>query len=147
MVVETKWTNSGHCTPEGIFGDFLRLAAVKRVDPDAKCIFLLAGHASSFNLCVRGMPFNCGAASNTGIGKSGQRKRVSPTPSNTRHREGWGDTIRSLLVDGLTIPDSFVSQACAAHPIQSDLGTVDFQAQAWEIKEVSASSLRASDWH
>lgn len=146
VLVEAKWTNSTHCTPENIFIDFLRLAALKRVDPDAKCIFLLAGHTSSFNAITKGMPFNCGGERNTGIGKSGTSKRVKPSHINVRHQAHWASAISGLLSDGLTIPDSFVTLACGAHPIQSDGGTVDFQAQCWEITEVSSTDLKSAQW-
>ena len=146
VLVEAKWTNSGHCTSDNIFTDFLRLAALKRVDSQAKCIFLLAGHATSFTDATGTTPFNCGGARNTGIGKSGQPKRVKPDSGNTRHRTQWGSAIADLLREGLIIPDSFVVQACAAHPIQSDGGTVDFQAQCWEITEVSTSNLNPKNW-
>lgn len=146
VLVEAKWSNSSHCTPENVFTDFLRLAALKRVDPDARCLFLLAGHSTSFNAITRGMPFICGAPRNTGIGTSGNQKRVTPRPSNARHWRHWKQSIRDLLADGLVIPDSFVTQACSAHPIQSDGGTVDFQAQCWEIIEVSNSDLEPAAW-
>lgn len=146
VLVEAKWTNSSHCTPENVFTDFLRLAALKRVDPNAKCIFLLAGHSKSFDVITNGFPFNCGGPRNTGIGKSGQSKRVTPTPGNGRHLLHWTPAIKRLLADGITIPDSFVTQACSAHPIQSDGGTVDFQAQCWEITEASPTNLNPAHW-
>lgn len=146
VLVEAKWSNSSHCTPGNVFTDFLRLAALKRADPDAKCLFLLAGHSTSFNAITSGMPFICGAPRNTGIGTSGNQKRVTPSPTNARHWRHWKQSIHYLLADGLVIPDSFVTQACSAHPIQSDGGTVDFQAQCWEIIEVSNTDLEPAAW-
>jgi hypothetical protein len=146
VLVEAKWTNSSHCTSDSIFIDFLRLAALKRCDPNAKCLFLLAGHARSFAIATSGMPFYCGAGRNTGIGKSGQPKRVTPTRLNMIHRQRWGAAIKDLLSEGLTLPDTFVVRACAAHPIQSDGGTVDFQAQCWEVVEVSANNMNPAHW-
>jgi len=146
VLVEAKWSNSSHCTPENVFTDFLRLAALKRADPNAKCLFLLAGHSTSFNKITSSMPFNCGARRNTGIGTSGNQKRVTPKPTNARHRQHWTQSIQSLIGDELIIPDSFVTQACNPHPIQSDGGTVDFQAQCWEILEVSSTNLNLEAW-
>lgn len=146
VLVEAKWSNSSHCTPENVFTDFLRLAALKRADPNAKCLFLLAGHSTSFNAITSGMPFICGAPRNTGIGTSGNQKRVKPKSTNTTHGQHWKKSIQSLLTDGLIIPDSFVTQACNAHPIQSDGGTVDFQAQCWEIIEVSSTDMNPAAW-
>lgn len=146
VLVEAKWSKSSHCTPHNIFTDFLRLAALKRADPDAKCLFLLAGHSSSFNAITSGMLFVCGASRNTGIGTSGNQKRVTPTPTNARHWRHWKRSIHDLLADGLIIPDSFVTQACRAHPIQSDGGTVDFQSQCWEIIAVSNTNLKLAAW-
>lgn len=146
VLVEAKWSNSSHCTPENVFSDFLRLAALKRADPGAKCLFLLAGHTTSFNAITSGMPFICGASRNTGIGSSGNQKRVTPKHKNVTHGNQWRPSIHDLLADGLIIPDSFVTQACSAHPIQSDGGTVDFQAQCWEILEVSNTNLIPAQW-
>lgn len=146
VLVEAKWSNSSHCTPENVFTDFLRLAALKRADPSAKCIFLLAGHTRFFEVITTGMPFNCGGLRNTGIGKSGREKRVSPTHVNVIHQRHWAPAINGLLTDGLTIPDSFVTRACSAHPIQSEGGTVDFQAQCWEVTDVSATNLNPAHW-
>ena len=146
ILVEAKWSNSSHCTPENVFIDFLRLAALKRADPDAKCLFLLAGHNTSLNTVISSMPFICGSSRNTGIGKSGNSKRVTPTPTNKIHQQYWKQPIHDLLTHGLVIPDSFVTLACSAHPIQSDGGTVDFQAQCWEITEVSNTNLKLETW-
>ena len=146
ILVEAKWSNSSHCTPENIFSDFLRLAALKRMDSNAKCLFLLAGHATSFSATISGMPFIAGSARNSGIGVSGNQKRVTPNPKNVAHWNSWRQPIHDLLSAGLIIPDSFVTQACSAHPIQSDGGTVDFQAQCWEIREVSATNLTLAAW-
>lgn len=146
VLVEAKWSNSSHCTSENVFTDFLRLAALKRTDPNAKCLFLLAGHSTSFEAITSGMPFNCGGPRNTGIGASGNQKRVTPKSTNARHRHHWTQAIRGLIDDGLIIPDSFVTQACNVHPIQSDGGTVDFQAQCWEIIEVSNTNLSLVAW-
>lgn len=146
VLVEAKWSNSSHCTPMKVFTDFLRLAALKRADPNAKCIFLLAGHTASFNALISGMPFICGSPRNTGIGTSGNQKRVTPRPTSVTHWTHWRQPIHDLLADGLIIPDSFVTQACSAHPIQSEGGTVDFQAQCWEILNVSHTNLIPARW-
>lgn len=146
VLVEAKWSNSSHCTPENVFSDFLRLATLKRADPGAKCLFLLAGHTTSFNAITSGMPFICGASRNTGIGSSGNQKRVRPNHTNVTHWTQWRPSINGLLADGLIIPDSFVTQACSAHPIQSNGGTVDFQAQCWEILQVSNTNLDPKQW-
>jgi len=146
VLIEAKWSNSTHCTAENIFIDFLRLAVLKRSDPNAKCLFLLAGHTSSFSVITNGMPFICGGPRNTGIGRSGQHKRVSPLAGNPRHQKYWKRAIKELLADGLTIPESFVTQACNSHPIQSKNGTIDFQAQCWEVLEVSTTNLSFRHW-
>lgn len=147
VLVEAKWANSSHCTPTNIFSDFLRLAALKKADPDAKCLFLLAGHTREMAAIKSGLPFNCGDSPNTGIIRTGKRqKRLTPMPWNSIHRQAWKTTINDLLADGLMIPESFVVSACDAHPIQSELGTVDFQAQCWEITVVSDKNIRSADW-
>lgn len=148
VLVEAKWSNSSHCSPEAVFSDFLRLAALKRADPNAKCLFLLAGHTKSFKKITSGMPFICGPGrKNTGIGASKNPKRVTPEYTNEIHREKWKSSIQELLNAGIIIPNSFVVQACGSHPIQSTGGTVDFQAQCWEITSVSDTDLIAAQWH
>lgn len=146
VLIEAKWSNSTHCTPANVFTDFLRLAALKQADPGARCIFLLAGHTSSFSRLIGGMPFMSEGARNTGIGTHAYQKRVRPNPQNSEHQKHWKAPIQALLADGLRVPDSFVTQACSAHPVQSDGGTVDFQAQCWEVTEVSATLLDKALW-
>ena len=148
VIVEAKWSNSSHCTPDSIFNDLLRLAALKKMDPDAKCIFLLAGHTRSFTSTTSGMPFFSGGKSNKGVGNSkyGNSKRIKLSEREVMDKNGFSTQIKEIMNDGIIIPDSFVSTPCPAHPIQSKSGTVDFQAQCWEITEISKTDLNPNHW-
>jgi hypothetical protein len=41
--IEAKWANSAYCTPSTILQDVARLAIVQKANPDAICLFVLAG--------------------------------------------------------------------------------------------------------
>lgn len=147
VLVETKWANSSHSNPKNIFSDFLRLAALKRVDSSAKCIFLLAGHVNDMKEVMGGMPFLCNGRRNTGVGVGGKnRRRVTPDSSNLDHLKYFGSAIKKLLASGIEVPKSFVVMACDAHPIQSVGETIDFQAKSWEVVEVSGECIDKKLW-
>ncbi|NDY91218.1 hypothetical protein [Ideonella livida] len=146
IVVETKWAGSSHCRPENIFQDFLRLAAIKRDDPNATCIFLLAGNERDVSSVLQNMPFRSEGKTNCGIRSSGRNCRLTLDPSNTSHRSYFGDVIGGLSSDGFKVPESFVSRAHGLHPRQTDVGTVDFQAIAWEVLEISSQFINPTLW-
>lgn len=146
IAVEAKWAGSSHCTSSKIFQDFLRLSEIKRGDPDTVCIFVLAGsHRQVFKL-LSGMPFATSGNRNTGVGSSGNEKRLKPNHTNMEHRNCFSKPIKDLSSAGFTIPESFVCQSHGIHPRQTAGGTVDFQAIAWEIKSVSAANLNVTVW-
>lgn len=146
IAVETKWAGSSHCTPSKIFQDFLRLAEIKRGDPDTVCIFVLAGAHRELSKLLGGMPFATSGKLNKGIGSSGNEKRLKPNPTNMVHRNCFSEPIKRLSAAGFTIPESFVCQSHGMHPLQTPGGTVDFQAIAWEVKYVSDTNLNAIVW-
>lgn len=146
IAAETKWAGSSHCTPENIFQDFLRLAAIKRDDPNATCIFILAGNEKDVNAALQRMPFKSTGKTNTGIRSSGRDCRMNLSPSNACHRAHFSEVIRSLSGVGFTVPNSFVSRAHGLHPRQTDGGTVDFQAIAWEVREISNVPVNPELW-
>jgi hypothetical protein len=146
IVVETKWAGSTHCTCDNILQDFLRLAVIKRAEPPTVCIFVLAGSHRELTVCLQGMPFTSSGKRNTGIAATGSEKRLKPDPSSVEHRRCFGETIKQLAAAGFTVPGSFVSRAHGLHPRQTDHGTVDFQAIAWELTQVSASELKPARW-
>lgn len=146
IAVETKWAGSSHCTPSNIFQDFLRLSEIKRGDPNTVCIFVLAGSHRQVLKLLSGMPFTASGKINSGIGSSGNEKRLKPNHTNMTHRNCFSEPIKNLSSAGFTIPESFVCQSHGIHPRQTTGGTVDFQAIAWEIKSVSAANLNITDW-
>ncbi len=146
IAVETKWAGSSHCTPPNIFKDFLRLAEIKSGDPNTVCIFILAGTHRKLNLLLQGMPFTSPNKINSGIGFSGNEKRMKLNHTNDAHRDCFSQPIKSLSSDGFTIPASFMCQSHGLHPRQTEGKTIDFQAIAWEIKSVSMEKLNAALW-
>lgn len=146
IAAETKWAGSSHCTSENIFQDFLRLAAIKRDDPGATCIFILAGNEKDVSAALQKMPFKSAGKVNTGIRSSGRDCRLRLSHTNSCQRTYFSETIRSLAAAGFTIPDSFVSRAHGLHPRQTDGGTVDFQAIAWEVREISNAAVNPALW-
>lgn len=146
IVVEAKWADSSHCTCESIFQDLLRLAEIKRADPDTICIFILAGPHRELSSRLRDMPFKSSGKRNTGIAASGAEKRLTLDPSMVEHRHAFGKTIKDWAAAGFTIPESFVCRAHGLHPRQTDGGTVDFQSIAWELTQVSGNTLNPARW-
>lgn len=147
VLVEAKWANSTHCTDEKIFTDFLRLAIMKRHDPDATCIFLMAGTSNTLSKKLVQMPFQCRMTKkNTGIGKNSAVRKVSLDHLNVDHKIYFTSSIKSLHASSLDIPTYFLVRAYDAHPIQSTSGTVDFQARTWEIMDVSEKNIDIANW-
>ena len=146
IAVEAKWAGSSHCTPSKIFQDFLRLSEIKRGDPNTVCIFVLAGSHRQVTKLLSGMPFTSSGKRNTGVGSSGNERRLRPNHSNMDHRCYFSKPIKELSSAGFTLPESFVCQSHGIHPRQTVGGTVDFQAIAWEIKSVSTDSLNTKVW-
>lgn len=146
IAVEAKWAGSSHCTPSKIFQDFLRLSEIKRGDPDTVCIFVLAGSHRQISKLLNKMPFKSVGKRNTGIGVSGNEKRLRIIHSDADHQACFSESVKDLSSAGFTIPESFVCQSHGLHPLQTASGTVDFQAIAWEIKSVSAESFNVAVW-
>lgn len=146
IAIETKWAGSSHCTPSKIFHDFLRLVEIKRGDPATVCVFILAGTHRELCRLLGDMPFTSRGGRNSGIGFSGNEKRLKPIHTNISHQNYFSESIKHLAAAGFTIPESFVCQSHGLHPLQTDGGTVDFQAIAWEIKAVSDTNLNIALW-
>lgn len=146
IAVETKWAGSTHCTPKKIFQDFIRLAAIKRSDPKAVCIFILAGNEKNVNAVLQKMPFKSNAKSNTGIRSSGRSCRLNLNPADACHRTNFSEAIRYCSAVGLVVPSSFVARAHGLHPRQTDGDTVDFQSIAWEIYDVAPQAVNPALW-
>lgn len=146
IAVETKWVSSSHCTPSNIFKDLLRLSVIKRGDPDTVCVFILAGSHRELKKMLAGMPFVVPGKRNTGVGLSGNERKVKPIHTDTHHKNCFSESIINLSDSGFTIPESFVCQSHGKHPRQTDKCTVGFQAIAWEIKTVSAANLNIAEW-
>lgn len=146
VVVEVKWAGSSHCSSDNIFRDFVRLSAIKRADPAATCIFVLAGKHAQVERCLRAMPFISTGKRNTGISSSGNQRRLTLDSADPDHRACFGAAILEFTRDGFSVPESFMSKAHGLHPRQTENGTVDFQAIAWDVAEVSASTLNPARW-
>jgi hypothetical protein len=146
IAAETKWAGSSHCTPSHVFQDFLRLAEIKRGDPNTVCTFILAGTYRDVNALLNGMPFTSSGRRNSGIGYSGNERRLRPNHADIDHRRYFSKPIKSLASHGFTIPESFMCQSHGLHPRQTNGDTIGFQAIAWEIKSVSEAPLNPDLW-
>lgn len=146
VLLEIKWAESTHCTPESIFSDFLRLAVLKSFDPGARCIFVLAGTHKSLDAILRGMPFTSGGGKNVGIGRKQAQRRLRFSKDHAAHVKSFSKQIRQFLNDGFEIPESIVTCPHGLHPAQTASGTVDFQAIAWEVTSVSSKKLESGIW-
>jgi hypothetical protein len=143
VVVETKWAGSTHCNPKQICNDFLRLAVIKHAEPGTFCVFVLAGFHSDMAKCLKGAPFRLPGRRKKGIGASGRKKKLVLSDLNLSQRESFSVPMHALSKAGASIPNSFVCQSHGLHPVQSQKGTVKFQAIAWEIVETSTDAMPA----
>ncbi|WP_192459081.1 hypothetical protein [Musicola keenii] len=137
IVIETKWSQSSHCTPDNIFKDFLRLASVKMAEPDTICVFILAGTHKEIKDILKNMPFYSSGKAGSGIHCTGNEKRVNIDFNDLVNKDFFSKAVNYFTSAGISIPVSFVCQSHGLHPHQTKNGTVDFQAIAWEIKSVS----------
>lgn len=140
VLVEAKWADSSHCTPEHIFEDFLRLATLKTAEPQAVCIFVLAGTHKAIAKKLACMPFRSTGNKNVGIAASGAERRLRIDRSNFDHIKSLLPTLKEFALSGFDVPNSFVTRSTELHPLQTDGGTVDFQCIAWELVSASFST-------
>jgi len=146
VLVEVKWADSSHCNSKTIIQDFLRLSILKTTDPNATCVFILAGTHKAIEVALSSMPFRTSGKKNTGIAASGSNRRITFDRSNSEHFSSFASSIRYFARAGFKLPQSIVTRSHGLHPIQSKAGTIDFQAIAWEVESVSPDSLNSSKW-
>lgn len=149
VLVEVKWADSSHCTPVKIAKDFLRLAILKSAEPNAICVFILAGNHKSIERTLSQAPFVTTGVQNRGISsKQAQERRFKLKHSDfpDADRLHLSKAIKNLALAGCNIPDSFVTCAHGLHPVATTKGAVDFQAIAWEVKDVSSEFVDPTIW-
>lgn len=118
---------------------------VKRANPSARCIFLLAGSAKNLASALNLPPFTKDAGKNIGLRTSQTETRITFHRSKLTHITAFTKAIQDWRQKG-TIPASFVAKSYGLHPQQTG-GTVRFQAIAWEVTEVASTDLKdASSW-
>lgn len=143
IAVETKWAGSSHCNTKTIAEDFIRLALVKRANPNARCIFLLAGRSADIRTILSRRPFTSNQERNAGIHLSNSPRKLRFDVLNAEHRSMFQTPIRNWLPHS-SIPASVVTCAHGTYPGQDARGTVHFQSIAWEVTEVDEADLRGT---
>lgn len=143
IAVETKWAGSSHCHTEAIAEDFIRLALVKRANPNARCMFLLAGRSADIRTILSRPPFTSSKERNAGIHLSNSPRRFRFDALKAAHRSMFQKSIRNWLPHS-SIPASVVTCAHGTYPSQDARGTVHFQSIAWEVTAVDAADLRGA---
>jgi hypothetical protein len=146
LLIEVKWAASAHCSLSNIFKDFLRLAILKRANPQARCIFLLAGPAKHVQTVMNSTLFKSPKGKKTTIGVSGSQTKLVPDNSNTNHVKLFSSAISSLRRSGLEIPVSFTSLFFSPFPAISTTTTIRFQAVAWEITAADLNNIHPRLW-
>jgi hypothetical protein len=141
VAIESKWAGSSYCTTENIAQDFMRLMLVKRANPLAKCIFLLAGSARNLAPLLVKPPFSAEAGKNLGLRTSQTEARITFNRNKSTHKVAFTEAIQDWRQKGV-IPAGFVAKCYGLHPQQTDFKTVRFQAIAWEVTEVSPANLK-----
>jgi hypothetical protein len=141
IAVETKWAGSSHCHTKAIAEDFIRLALVKRANPNARCIFFVAGTFADLCTVLSSHPFTSSKGRNSGIHLSNSPRRFRFDALKATHRSMFQLSIRNWLPHS-AIPASIVTCAHGTYPSQTTRGTVHFQSIAWEVTAVDATDLR-----
>lgn len=141
--IETKWAGSSHCKDVNILKDFLRLANIKMVEPDAKCIFLMAGKSSDLAALFNSFPFRT-----TSQGKSnGFQLTSGEVKMKFDHLDQdfflKASLVFSELIDrGMTVPMSLTICCHGIFPSDSVPYKAKFQAVAWEITQVDTPIIQ-----
>lgn len=144
VAVETKWAGSSHCTYKTIAEDFLRLALVKRANPGAKCIFVIAGTAANVTRVIAGRPFTVDNVRNSGVHLCNSPRRLRFDALKSEHQIMFRTAFRNWRHS--SIPASIVSCCHGAYPAQTQRGTVRFQSIAWELTDCEAANLTGHWW-
>lgn len=138
VLVEVKWANSSHTKPENIARDFLRLATLKAAEPDAKCIFLLAGQSETLKRTLEKAPFLFEGNSKSGISiDHGNEHRFKLSSIANGNRAFFYEAAKKLIEARCKIPETFVTCSHGLYPLVTKKKEVDFQAVAWEIRSPS----------
>ncbi|WGT61761.1 hypothetical protein [Variovorax paradoxus] len=146
VAVESKWAGSSYCKTENIAQDFMRLMLVKRANPSAKCVFLLAGSATNLASVLSLPPFTTNAKSNVGLRASQTQTRITFDRSRPTHIAAFTKAIQDWHPK-VAIPAGFLAKSYGLHPQQTVVRTVRFQAIAWEVISVATTNLdNASSW-
>ncbi|WP_348995594.1 hypothetical protein ABFG95_06155 [Achromobacter sp. HNDS-1] len=144
VAVESKWADSAHCKSESISQDLIRLVLVKRQNPAARCIFLLAGSATKLTSVLDLPPFTKSSKKNIGLRANLTETRITFDRERPTHMAAFSEAIRDWR-EVSNIPASFVAKSYGLHPNQTDAGTVRFQAIAWEVTEVCEKDLKGAN--
>jgi hypothetical protein len=133
IAIETKWAGSTHCSPSNIGHDFVRLAMIKRADPTAHCLFILAGTATNIEKTLSRAPFTKGVQKNAGIPSDKSQRKTGFDNFKSVHKTAFGEAINDWQALGKKVPRSITTNVAGAYPEQNANGTVRFQAIAWEV--------------
>lgn len=145
VYVETKWAGSSHCKDTNILKDFLRLANIKMVEPDAKCIFLMAGKSSDLAVLLSLFPFRTklGGKSDGLQLTSGEVKTIFERLGQDFNSKA-SPVFREMVGRGMKVPLSLTTCCHGLFPSDSVPYKAKFQAVAWEITLVDMPASKKS---
>lgn len=134
VYVETKWVGSSHCKDVNILKDFLRLANIKMVEPDAKCIFLMAGKSVDLAVLLSSFPFRTTPGGRSdGFQLTPGEVKVRFDHLNQAFFSKASPVFSEIIERGMTVPMSLTTCCHGVFPSDSVPYKAKFQAVAWEI--------------
>lgn len=140
VVVEVKWANSSHCTPDNILKDFLRLAMIKSHSPKTKCVFILAGPLRNITKKINMMPFKSDGKINNGIGTTTSERRLKMTNNPALEKMNYAQLLPDYFIDQVKHIQSLVTKSYGWQAMKIEKKSSGFHSVTWEVVSVECSS-------
>lgn len=143
VYIEVKWAGSSHCKGENILKDFIRLANIKKDEPSAKCIFLIAGERKNLNSILKKFPFRPTSPDNSN-GFQLTRGEIKTRFNNldSAYFSKASPVFSKLIDSDFFIPEYLTTSCHGLYPTDD----ARFQAVAWEIVHIG-KKINKSLWY
>lgn len=142
FLIEAKWAGSSHCTIANVTADFIRLCIMKKVHPDAACLFVLAGHARDVDKVLSRRPFIGGKKDVIRFNGNGAITKFRFLPKNPEHQHAFAPAISGFHAANLQVPIAFCTTGSLPYPA----APAKFKAVAWEVHSVDPQNLAIDEW-
>lgn len=141
VLIEAKWAGSSHCTVTNVVADLIRLCLMKRAHPNAKCLFVLAGHSRNVRAMLSRRPFVGGTRDVVRRSGTGANTKFAFLPKDAEHHKSFVSAVSAFHGANLEVPIGFTVSGSTLYPTDAT-----FQAIAWEIRAVDNRNLSRPEW-